>query len=257
MSLLKLEKLTKYFGGLRAVNELDLSVERGEIVGLIGPNGAGKTTVFNTITGSFHPTTGKIFFAGKNITGLNPHTIAGLGLARSFQQTQLFSEMTVLDNILVGFHLRSRIGFWSGLVGTPSSRHQEKQMVEKAIEIIQFLELAHVKYELAKNLPHGYQRLLGVGIALATGPELLLMDEPSTGMNQGETERLLGIIKEMNNRGLTIFLVAHNVRLIMNVCERVTVLNFGSKIAEGTPGEISSNSEVINAYLGSGYASRC
>jgi branched-chain amino acid transport system ATP-binding protein len=130
-------------------------------------------------------------------------------------------------------------------------------MVERAIEIIQFLELAHVKYELAKNLPHGYQRLLGVGIALATGPELLLMDEPSTGMNQRETERLLGIIKEMNNRGLTIFLVAHNVRLIMNVCERVTVLNFGSKIAEGTPGEISSNSEVINAYLGSGYASRC
>jgi len=257
MPLLELQKLTKYFGGLRAVNELDLSIEKGQIVGLIGPNGAGKTTAFNIITGKFRPTSGKVIFKGKDITGLNLHTIAGLGLARSFQQTFLFSEMTVLDNILVGFHLKSKIGFWNALVSTSSTRHLQGQLVEKATEIIQFLGLEHVKYELARNLPHGYQRLLGIGIALATEPELLLMDEPSTGMNPEETEHLLGKIKEINKKGLTIFLVAHNVRLIMNVCERVIVLNFGSKIAEGTPEEICTNSEVINAYLGSGYASRC
>ena len=164
--------------------------------------------------------------------------------------------MTVLDNIMVGFHQKSKIGFWNALVNTTSTRQTQKQLVERATEIIQFLELEHVRHELAKNLPHGYQRLLGIGVALATEPELILMDEPSTGMNPEETESLLVKIKEMNNRGLTIFLVAHNVRLVMSVCERVIVLNFGNKIAEGTPEGICTNSEVISAYLGSGYASR-
>jgi branched-chain amino acid transport system ATP-binding protein len=257
MPLLELQKLTKYFGGLTAVNELDLSIEKGQIIGLIGPNGAGKTTAFNTITGKFRPSSGKVIFKGENITGLKPHTLVGLGLARSFQQTLLFGEMTVLDNIIVGFHMRSQMGFQNALLNTASTRRQQKQLLDRATEIASFLELVHVKNELAKNLPHGYQRLLGVGIALATDPELLLLDEPATGMNPEETDRMLLKIKDMNKKGLTILLVEHSMRLVMNVCERIVVLNFGRKIAEGLPEEICKNKEVITAYLGSGYATRC
>lgn len=256
MSLLELQKLTKHFGGLKAVDELDLTLEKGQVFGLIGPNGAGKTTAFNTITGKFRPTRGKVIFKGKDITGLKPHVIVGLGLARSFQQTLLFNEMTVLDNILVGFHLKSEIGFRDTLFNTASTRHQQEQLLERATEIANFLELENFKHELAKNLPHGYQRLLGIGIALATDPDLLLLDEPSTGMNSEETNRLVVKIKEMNSKGLTIFLVAHDMKLVMNLCQQIAVLNFGKKIAEGTPDEICENREVVSAYLGSEYAAK-
>jgi branched-chain amino acid transport system ATP-binding protein len=205
------------------------------------------------ITGKIRPTRGRVILKGKDITGLQTHAIVGLGLARSFQQNLLFTEMTVLENILVGFYQKSRIGLWNALVNKASSRHSQNLLIERSLEIAHFLELDHVKNEPANNLSLGYQRLLGIGIALATDPELLLMDEPSTGMNAEETERLLVKIKEMNKRGLTILLVAHDMKLVMNVCERVAVLDFGRKIAEGTPEEISSNREVIAAYLGSGY----
>lgn len=256
MPLLELQKLSKYFGGLKAVNGVDLSIERGQIYGLIGPNGAGKTTLFNTITGKYSPTGGKVIFKDKDITGLQPHEVVGLGLARSFQQTLLFNEMSVLDNILVGFHLKSKVSFWDSFIDNTSTRHRQEDLAGRAAEIAHFLELDNFKNELARNLPHGYQRLLGIGVALATEPDLLLLDEPSSGMNAEETERLLVKIKEMNSRGLTILLVAHDMKLVMNVCERIAVLNFGCKIAEGIPEEIANNSEVITAYLGSAHAIR-
>jgi branched-chain amino acid transport system ATP-binding protein len=254
MPLLELQKLTKFFGGVSAVNELDLTIEKGQIVGLIGPNGAGKTTVFNMITGTFRPTKGRVILTGKEITGLKTHDIVGLGLTRSYQQNLLFREMTVLENILLGFHLKSGIGFWGAILNTVSTRRKEKHLLEKAAEIAHFLELDHVLHEYAQNLPHGYQKALGVGIALAANPELLLLDEPVTGMNPEETGQMLRKIRDINRRGLTILLVEHDMWLIMNVCERVVVLNYGSKIAEGTPEEICANKEVIAAYLGSKYA---
>jgi branched-chain amino acid transport system ATP-binding protein len=255
MPLLEVKGLTKHFGGLVAVNGLDLSIEKGEIVGLIGPNGAGKTTVFNMIMGTYSPNKGKVLFKGKDITGQKSNSIVSYGLVRSFQRTILFSEMTVLQNILLGFHLISEIRFWDCLFNIRSTRNRQKQLFEKAVEIADFMGLGHSKDQLAKNLPHGHQRMLGVAIALATNPELILMDEPVTGMNTGETDNMMNKIKEICNKGVTSLVVEHDMRLVMNICDRLCVLNFGSKIAEGPPSEICKNKEVIAAYLGSEYAS--
>jgi len=255
MPLLEVKGLTKHFGGLLAVNGLDLSVEKGEIVGLIGPNGAGKTTVFNVIMGTYSPNKGRVVFKGKDITGQKSHSIVSYGLVRSFQRTILFNEMTVLQNILLGFHLISEIRFWDCLFNIRSARNRQKQLFEKAVEIADFMGLGHSKDQLAKNLPHGYQRMLGVAVALATNPEFILMDEPVTGMNTEETDRMMNKIKEICNKGVTTLVVEHDMRLVMNVCDRLCVLNFGSKIAEGPPSEICKNKEVIAAYLGSEYAS--
>lgn len=257
MSLLEVKGLTKHFGGLIAVNGLDLSVEKGEIVGLIGPNGAGKTTVFNMIMGTYSPNKGKVIFKGKDVTGQKSHSIVSYGLVRSFQRTILFSEMTVLQNILLGFHLISEIRFWDSLFNARSTRNRQKQLFEKAVGIADFMGLGHSKDQLAKNLPHGHQRMLGVAIALATNPELILMDEPVTGMNTEETDSMMNKIKEIRNKGVTTLVVEHDMRLVMNICDRLCVLNFGSKIAEGPPSEICKNKEVIAAYLGSEYASVC
>lgn len=254
MPLLELQKLSKTFGGVTAVDELDLNIEKGQIVGLIGPNGAGKTTVFNMITGTLRPTRGKVIFTGRDITGLKTYDIVRLGLTRSYQQTLLFGEMTVLENILLGFHLKSGIGFWGAVLNTISTRRKEKHLLEKAAEIAHLFELDNVSQEPAQNLPHGYQKALGVSIAWAAEPKLLLLDEPVAGMNHEETARMLRRIQDLNAQGLTIFLVEHDMRLIMNVCERVVVLNYGRKIADGTPKEICDNKEVIAAYLGSKYA---
>jgi len=257
MPLLEVKGLTKYFGGLTAVNSLDLSVEKGEIVGLIGPNGAGKTTVFNLITGTFSPSKGKILFKGKEITGQKPHTIVSQGLVRSFQRTILFSEMTVLQNILLGFHLISETRFWNSLFNGSSTRIRQKRLLEKAVEIAEFMGLGESKDQVARNLPHGHQRMLGVAISLATNPEMILMDEPVTGMNTEETDRMMNKIEEIRKRGITTLVVEHDMRLVMNICDRLCVLNFGSRIAEGSPAEICRHKEVIAAYLGSEYASAC
>lgn len=250
MSLLEVKGLTKYFGGLGAVRELDMGIEKGEIRGLIGPNGAGKTTVFNLVSGVYSPTKGKVFFKGAEITGRRPDQIAHKGLTRTFQQTTLFHNFTVLDNVLVGFHLHSKIGFWGALFNTPHTRRREKALKERAMEILDFLGLAAMKNELAKSLPHGHQRALGVAIALATEPELLMLDEPVTGMNPEETTVMMDHIGKLRERGITILLVEHDMRAVMGLCERITVISFGRKIAEGTPDEIKNNPEVIEAYLG-------
>ena len=255
MALLEIKGLTKHFGGLSALNNLDLTVKKGEIVGLIGPNGAGKTTAFNVIMGTFAPSKGKVLFKGKDITGLKPHIIVQKGLVRSFQRTILFSEMTILQNILLGFHLAARTGFWGCLFNTASTRNRQKMAFEKAEEIADFMGLGNIKSQYAKNLPHGNQRLLGVAIALATNPDLILMDEPVTGMNAEETDSMMGKIRQIRDRGVTILLVEHDMRLVMNICERLCVLDFGTKIAEGSPEQICKNREVITAYLGSEYAS--
>jgi branched-chain amino acid transport system ATP-binding protein len=257
MSLLEVRGLTKNFGGLMAVNNLDLSVEKGEIVGLIGPNGAGKTTVFNVIMGTYSPEKGKVIFKGRDITGQKSHAIVSLGLVRSFQRTILFNEMTVLQNILLGFHLISETRFWNSLFNASSTRRRQRQLLGKAVEIADFMGLGHSKNQLAKNLPHGHQRMLGVAISLATNPELILMDEPVTGMNPEETDSMMNKIRKIRDKGVTTLVVEHDMRLVMNLCDRLYVLNFGSKIAEGLPSEICKNKEVIAAYLGSEYAPVC
>jgi branched-chain amino acid transport system ATP-binding protein len=254
MPLLEVQKLTKTFGGVTAVHDLDFEIEKGQIVGLIGPNGAGKTTVFNMITGTFRPTRGRVIFTDTDITGLKTYDIVRLGLTRSYQQTLLFGEMTVMENLLLGFHLKSGIGFCGAVLNTVSTRRKEKHLLEKATKIAHLFDLDHVLHERAQNLPHGYQKALGVGIAWAADPELLLLDEPVTGMNLEETSQMLHKIQELNAQGVTIFLVEHDMQLVMNVCERVVVLNYGRKIADGTPKEICENKEVIAAYLGAKYA---
>jgi branched-chain amino acid transport system ATP-binding protein len=257
MPLLEVEGLTKHFGGLTAVNGLDLSVDKGEIVGLIGPNGAGKTTVFNMIMGSCSPSQGRVLLKGTDMTGRKPHALVSHGLVRSFQKTALFSDMTVLQNILLGFHLVSGIHFWEALFRVRTVRERERQLIGKAMEIAEFMELGSSLDQMAKNLPHGHQRMLGVAIALATGPELVLLDEPVTGMNTEETDLMMKKIMEIRVKGVTVFIVEHDMRLVMKICDRLCVLHFGRKIAEGPPSEICRNQEVIAAYLGSDYASLC
>ncbi len=257
MPLLEVNGLTKHFGGLTAVHRLDLSVEKGEIVGLIGPNGAGKTTVFNMIMGTCAPNGGHVLFKGKEITKQQPHAIVAQGLVRSFQKTTLFDEMTVLENILLGFHLTSEVRFWGSLLRVRSVRNRRERLLEKAAEIAEFMGLEHHQNQMAKNLSHGHQRMLGVAIALATHPEMMLMDEPVTGMNVEEKNNLMDKIREIRKRGITTLIVEHDMRLVMNLCDRLCVLNFGSKIAEGPPFEICKNREVIAAYLGSEYAPVC
>jgi len=256
MALLELQKLTKTFGGLIAVNELDMDVDRGEIVGLIGPNGAGKTTVYNMVSGAFRPTRGRIIFKGENIAGLAPHTVVSKGLARTFQQTTLWSRMPVLQNIMLGFHLKSRVSYLGALFNTPSRRRTEQKLLGEAREIANFIGLGQRQYELARNLPHGPQRALEIAIALAASPELLLLDEPTTGMNVEETSEMMRRIKEIRDRGITILLVEHDMKVVMGICDRICVLNFGKKIAEGSPKEIQENQEVIKAYLGDAHVTR-
>ena len=251
MALLELNGLTKYFGGLAAVSDLNLSVEDGEIVGLIGPNGAGKTTVFNLISGVFAPTDGEIYFKGEDITGLRPDQVAKKGLARTFQSTILFELFPSVFNVAVGAHLHAGINFFGTLFNTRSTRNKEKETQEKVMDIIKFLELENLAMVPAQDLPHGHQRALGVAIALATEPKLLLLDEPVTGMNPEETIHMMGLIKKIRDeRNLTIVLVEHDMKVVMGLCDRISVLSFGKKLAEGTPEEIQNDKAVIEAYLG-------
>jgi len=257
MALLELNKLTKIFGGLTAVGGLDMYVENGEIVGLIGPNGAGKTTVFNAISGMSAPTGGKVIFKGEDITGLKPHVVAKKGLMRTFQITTIFSELTVLENIRLGSHLISDIGFWPAVFNTVGTRRREKALMDKASELADFMGLGARRHELAKNLSHGHQRALEMAIALVAEPDLLLLDEPVAGMSTEETVEMMKKIRAVRDRGVTILLVEHDMKLVMDVCTRICVLNFGEKLAEGNPKEICENKDVIAAYLGTGYRYTC
>lgn len=249
MALLEARDLTRYFGGLAAVSQFDLTVDTGEIVGLIGPNGAGKTTCFNLLSGFLPPTVGTVTFNGENITGLAPHYIVQRGLIRTFQLTVLFQDMTVLENVLMGLHLYSRRGLGRLLF---SRRRFPRAEVSWAREILEFTGLVSHADQLAKNLPHGHQRVLGIAMALAARPRLLLLDEPVTGMNHEESQRVMNLVRTIRDRGMTILLVEHNMKAVMGICERIVVLNFGQKLAEGTPAAVSANPDVITAYLGAG-----
>jgi branched-chain amino acid transport system ATP-binding protein len=252
MALIELKNISRYFGGLAAVLDLSMEAHQGEILGLIGPNGAGKTTTFSVITGDYPPSEGKILFEGKNIAGLQLHKIAKLGIVRSFQLNTLFPHLSVQENVLLGLHLRSTIGFWEGLVNTSSNRKKEDKLNKEAEEVLAFMGLASYINEQALNLPHGYQRALGIAIALAAQPKILLLDEPLTGMNPKEVDNMLEIIRRIrNDYGLTIVVVEHNMKAVMTLCERIVVISFGQKIAEGRPEEIQANKAVIEAYLGS------
>lgn len=247
--LLEIKSLTKQFGGLRAVSQLSMSVARGEIVGLIGPNGAGKSTVFNLVTGVLSPTAGQVFFDRRNITNKKPHKVAALGIGRTFQLNPLFGEFTVLKNVSASFYLRPKSSLLSIYFNTPAYRRNEAYILDQSLEILRLVGLEKVKNELAKNLPHGFQKMLGIARALATRPQLVLLDEPLGGMNPSEIDFTLNSIRQTREQGVTFLIVEHNMQ-ILDLCDRVVVINFGEKICEGTPGEIREDKEVIRAYFG-------
>jgi branched-chain amino acid transport system ATP-binding protein len=240
-----------HFGGLRAVDGVTFAVHPGRIHGLIGPNGAGKTTIFHCITGFYHPTHGTIHFQDRNITYLRPDQIARLGIARTFQNVQLFRSMSALDNILVAMHSHLRTGLLAEALSLPCVRRQERLVRDKALEMTDFLGLAAMQQQAAGNLPLGLQKRLELGRALGLDPKLLLLDEPAAGLNTAETQELAQLLFNLRDRfKLTILLVEHDMGLVMSICDTLTVLNFGQKIAEGTPDEMQNNPEVIKAYLG-------
>jgi len=248
--ILQVEELTKQFGGLVAVNNVSFNIADSEILGIIGPNGAGKTTLINLICGFFPATSGRIVFDNQDITKLKANQRAQLGIGRNFQASALFMPLPVIDNVFIGFHLAYKRSIWARLLRLPSACNEEKELRQKGAEILDKMELGDVKNELAMNLPHGYQRILGVCIAMATNPKLLFLDEPLTGMNQNEIHTMTNLIRQIRDSGVTIAMVEHNMGAIMSICDRIIVLDYGKKIAEGPPREIQENEEVIEAYLG-------
>ena len=247
--LLEITGLSKYFGGLAAVRNFNMHIQEGELLGLIGPNGAGKTTIFNLITSIYKPTAGKIIFDGKDITAKKPHEIARLGIGRTFQLNPLFSNFTVLQNVSTSFHLHPKSSLLDIYFNTAKYRRNEAYILEQSREILTLVGLDKVQDELAKNLPHGYQKMLGIARALAVKPKLLILDEPISGMNPNEIDFTLNAIRKMQQQNITILLVEHNMK-ILDLCERVVVIDFGQKIAEGLPKDVRENKEVIKAYFG-------
>jgi len=251
--ILRLDHVTKRFSGLVAVNDLSLSMKRRSIHALIGPNGSGKTTTVNMITGTFPATSGDIYFKDTRTSDLPVFKIARLGVGRTFQNLKLFPSMTVLENLMVGGHQMTKIGLWRFLVDFKGSRREEKMMEERAEEVLEYIGLENLRNEKVQNLAYGKQKMTELGRALMMKPELLILDEPAAGLNPSERKEFVDIILKTFEDGVDIFLIEHNMDVVMNICNNITVLNFGAKIAEGTPDEIQNNEEVIKAYLGERY----
>ena len=250
MTLLSIDNLTKHFGGVTAVNYVDFQIESGEIVAIIGPNGAGKTTLFNLITGLVKPDAGMIQYKGNEIGGLPPERIAGFGITRTFQNLQLFHRMTVVENVMVGAHRHGSKGLFQAGVRWTGTVEEEKKIYLKAMEKLEFVNLAGRKDDPVEILPYGDQRLVEIARAMAMEPELILLDEPAAGLNQGETDGLGDLICKLPQMGMTVMIVEHNMDLVMSIAHRIVVFNYGSKLAEGTPQVIQNDSTVIAAYLG-------
>jgi branched-chain amino acid transport system ATP-binding protein len=253
MALLEIANITKTFGGLKAISDVTFSLEKGRIVSIIGPNGAGKTSFFNTLTGIYKPDSGSITFNGKSLIGLRPDQIAACGIARTFQNIRLFPDMTVIENIMVGMHIHFKQSALAILFRSSAFKKEEMAAEQKALRLMKYVGLQNVENELAKNLPYGAQRRLEIARALAADPQLLLLDEPAAGMNPQETEDIIQLFRNIRDKmGITILLIEHDMRVVMNISEDICVMDYGVKIAQGTPAEIRNNSRVIEAYLGRG-----
>ena len=250
MALIETNKLTMRFGGLTAVNAVDMSIEKKTIHALIGPNGAGKTTLFNMISGLYKPTSGSIVFDGRDITKYKPYQATYAGVARTFQNILLFENLSVVDNVMVGRHCRMKCGLPQIMLRTPWMKRDEAACADRARELVEFVGLGAFADAPAGSLPYGNKRLLEIGRALASDPKLLLLDEPAAGMNDSESAALVSLIRKIRDLGVTVLLVEHNIRLVMGLSDRITVLNYGNKIADGTPEEVMANQDVIDAYLG-------